>query len=194
MKTFKILVVFDSAGTPPEDQDFTQEFKKEEWLTETVVVQTLREMGHEVRTLGIYDDIRVLINELDQNRPDVVFNLTELFMGKAHLDKNIPAFLDLMEIPYTGCGPDGLVLCNHKALSKKILTYHRIKVPRFHAFRKGRRVCRAVGAMHSRQCSRRVSTDLSEGGSSGHGRLARILWAPSPSKPSERCRQPRRPG
>ena len=29
MKKLKVLVIFDSAGTPPEDQDFTAEFKKE---------------------------------------------------------------------------------------------------------------------------------------------------------------------
>lgn len=140
MKKLKILVLFDSAGAPPKNQDFTKEFKKEEWFTEAAVIETLQIMNHEVRTLGIYDDIGILMKELEEHRPDVVFNLTEVFMGKAHLDKNIPAFLDLMDIPYTGCGPDGLILCNNKALSKKILTYHRVKVPHFHTFRKGKRI------------------------------------------------------
>ncbi|MFC1497963.1 ATP-grasp domain-containing protein [Verrucomicrobiota bacterium] len=140
MKKLKVLVVFDSAGTPPEDQDFSEEFKKEEWFTEAAVIETLELMGHDVKTLGIYDDIELLISAIKKNRPDVVFNLTEVFMGKAHLDKNIPALLDLMAVPYTGCAPEGLILCNNKALSKKILTYHRIKVPQFHSFRKGKRI------------------------------------------------------
>jgi len=140
MKKLKILVLFDSAGTPPKDQNFTEDFKKEDWLTEAAVVETLQAIGHTVRILGVYDDVGILIKEIEEHRPDIVFNLTEIFRGKAYLDKNIPAFLDLLDIPYTGCGPDGLILCNDKALSKKILTYHRIKVPRFHTLWKGKRV------------------------------------------------------
>jgi len=140
MKKLRILVLFDSAGTPPADQDYTEEFKREEWFTEAAVVETLQLAGHQVRTLGIYDDIGTLLTDLKTNPTDVVFNLTEVFRGKAHLDKNIPAFLDLVGVPYTGCGPDGLILCNNKALSKKILTYHRIKVPRFQTYRRGNRI------------------------------------------------------
>ncbi len=140
MKKLKVLVIFDSAGTPPEDQDFTEEFKKEDWFTEAAVVETLEHMGHEVRTLGIFDDIKLLLDEVTGKRPDVVFNLTEIFLGKASMDKSIPSFLELMEIPYTGCGPECLMICNNKGLTKKILTYHRIKVPGFRVFHKGKRI------------------------------------------------------
>ncbi|NQT91751.1 MAG: ATP-grasp domain-containing protein [Lentisphaerae bacterium] len=140
MKKLRILVLFDSAGTPPGDQDYTEDFEKEDWFTEAAVCETLQAMGHEVRTLGIYDDIRLLINCLDENPTDVVFNLTEVFMGQARLDKNVPALLELLGVPYTGCSPDGMILCNNKALSKKILTYHRVRVPRFCTLRKGHRI------------------------------------------------------
>lgn len=136
----RILVVFDSAGTPPADQDFSKEFEDENWFTEAAVVETLQLMGHNVRTLGIYDDISLLINNLKDHATDIVFNLTEVFMGKAHLDKNIPALLDLLDIPYTGCSADGLILCNNKALSKKILKFHRIRVPKFYTFKRGNRI------------------------------------------------------
>ncbi len=140
MRNLKILVLFDSAGTPPADQDYTEELKQKEWLAEAGVINTLKAAGHDVRIMGIYDDIRILIKEIDEHQPDVVFNLTEVFMGQAQLDKNIPALLDLLNIPYTGCGPDALILCNNKALSKKIMAYHRIKVPGFRIFLKGDRV------------------------------------------------------
>ncbi|MGB2879214.1 MAG: hypothetical protein WBD24_03465 [Candidatus Omnitrophota bacterium] len=140
MSKLKVLVLFDSDGTPPKDQDFSKKFAHEDWLTEASVVEALEGSGHEVRTLGIYDDISLLLHEVKENRPDVVFNLTEIFLGKASLDKNIPSVLELLEIPYTGCGPAGLMICNNKALTKKILTYHRIKVPGFHNFHKGKRI------------------------------------------------------
>lgn len=135
-----ILVIFDSAGTPPEDQDFSEHFKAEDWFTEAAVVETLGHMGHCVRPLGIYDDIGLLVDAVRKERPDVVFNLAEIFLGKANMDKNIPAVLETLDVPYTGCGPDAMALCNNKALTKKILAYHKIRVPGFHTFRKGRRV------------------------------------------------------
>lgn len=136
----KVLVLFDSAGTPPEDQDFTEQFKKEDWACEAAVVEAIKKLGCEVNTLGIYDDINLLIKEVRENRPDVVFNLTEIFLGKASFDKNIPSVLELLQVPYTGCGPASMMICNNKALTKKILTYHRIKVPNFNIFRKGKRI------------------------------------------------------
>ncbi|MFQ5953324.1 MAG: hypothetical protein ACE5JK_08015 [Candidatus Omnitrophota bacterium] len=140
MNKLKVLVLFDSAGTPPQDQDFSEEFKKEEWFTEAAVVEALKVLGHEVRTLGIYDDVNLVLQEVSEHKPDIVFNLTEVFLGKASFDKNIPSVLELLEIPFTGCGPDALMICNNKALTKKILTYHRIKVPGFRIFHKGKRI------------------------------------------------------
>ena len=40
-------------------------------------------------------------------------------------------FLELLRVPYTGCNPRGLMLARDKALSKKLLAYHRIPVPEF---------------------------------------------------------------
>ena len=114
MNKLKILLLFDSAGTPPESQDFTEEFKHEDWAAEAAVVDSLKKLGHEVRMLGIYDDINLVMHEVEENRPDVVFNLTEIFLGKASFDKNIPSFLELLNIPYTGCRPAGLMVCNDK--------------------------------------------------------------------------------
>ena len=140
MKKLKVLVLFDSAGTPPEDQDFTEHFKTEDWGAEAAVCESLTRLGHEVRTLGMYDDIRLLFKEVEENPPDVVFNLTELFLGKAYFDRNIPSVLELLELPYTGCDPVSMMVCNNKAVTKKLLSYHRIKIPGFHIFQKGKRI------------------------------------------------------
>jgi D-alanine-D-alanine ligase len=47
--------------------------------------------------------------------------------------------LELKRIPYTGCNPRGLTLARDKALSKKILSYHRIPVPKFYVFPKNQK-------------------------------------------------------
>lgn len=133
----KILVLFDTAGTPPVDQDFSRELKTEEWKTEADIIRVLRCLGHDVHTLGIYEEIDILYETIKKLVPDIVFNLTEHFGGKGHLDKAVVGLFEMMGVPYTGCGPAGLMLARHKELSKKLLTYHRIKNPPFALIRRG---------------------------------------------------------
>ena len=54
-KRYKVLVLFGSAGTPPADQDFTKELKTDDFAAEAHVIGALKQLGHEVRTLGIWD-------------------------------------------------------------------------------------------------------------------------------------------
>jgi D-alanine-D-alanine ligase len=136
-KRHKVLVLFDTAGTPPEDQDFSEEFGTEEWKTEAQVISTLKKTGHDVRTLGIYGELGLLYKTLKDDRPDIVFNLTEHFGGKGHLDKAVVGIFEMMGIPYTGCGYAGLMLCRHKELSKKLLSFHKIKNPPFAYIKRG---------------------------------------------------------
>ncbi len=139
-KKLKVLVLFDSAGSPPSDQNFKEELKGDGWETEVEVINNLKKLNYEVRILGIYDDVNLIIEEIKEHKPDVVFNLVEVFLGKASFDRNIPSILEMLQIPYTGSGPVGMMLCNNKAISKKILTFHRIKVPRFYVFQRGKRI------------------------------------------------------
>src|SRR5690606_15429861 len=60
------------------------------------------------------------------------------FKGEAIFDQNVVSFLELMSAPYTGCNPKGMILARDKALSKKILAYHKIKSPRFQVFPRNR--------------------------------------------------------
>ena len=55
----------------------------------------------------------------------------EAFAGVTTFDQNVVSYLELLRLPYTGCNPRGLILARDKALSKKLLAYHRIPVPEF---------------------------------------------------------------
>jgi D-alanine-D-alanine ligase len=72
-----------------------------------------------------------MVEKLKSFAPDVVFNLTESFHSSRAHEPNIPALLELMRVKYTGARPDGLMLCKDKALAKKVLAYHRVRVPHF---------------------------------------------------------------
>ena len=74
--------------------------------------------------------------------PDITFMMLEEFHGVVTYDFAVISYLELMQQAYTGCNPRGLLLSKDKALSKKVLTYHRIPTPRFAVFPVGRAVRR----------------------------------------------------
>ena len=139
-KRLKVLLLFDTPEQHPRGYDYAEEFKTDDWETESDVYKALCENGHKIRLLGIHKDINILMDEIKENRPDVVFNLTEVFAQQSRLDKNIAWILDMFKLPYTGASPMTLLLCNHKGISKKILSFHKIKVPHFHTFARRHRI------------------------------------------------------
>jgi len=68
---------------------------------------------------------------------DLVFNLTESYAGDDTKDMNLAAYLDLLDLKYTGAGPHGLYLAQNKALAKKIFHFHDIRTPFFAVSFKG---------------------------------------------------------
>jgi D-alanine-D-alanine ligase len=72
-----------------------------------------------------------------KTRADLVFNLAESYAGDDTKDMNVAAFLDLLEVPYTGAGPRGLYMAQNKALAKKIFHFHDIRTPFFAVSYKG---------------------------------------------------------
>ncbi|HPB68199.1 MAG TPA: hypothetical protein PLT76_07100 [Candidatus Omnitrophota bacterium] len=142
-KKLNVLLLFNVPYTTPRGYDFKEEFADpENMYTENDVYQALLANGYAVRLLGLYDSLTPLFEEIQDCPPDVIFNLVEIFANKTHFDKNIGAVLELLGIPYTGANADLLMVCNNKALNKKILRFHRLRVARFHTFYRGHRIWR----------------------------------------------------
>ncbi len=108
-----------------------------QWKTEYDTVTTLRELGHDVQVLGVRADLGVIRAALLEFKPQIAFNLVEEFHDNPLYDHHVAGYLELMQQAYTGCNPRGLLIAHDKALSKKILSYHRIRVPRFAVFPRG---------------------------------------------------------
>jgi D-alanine-D-alanine ligase len=136
----RILVLFDVHRPIAEGQTFTERSLRteEEKPTEADVLACLRTLQHEVDTLAVYDDAKSVFERVEAFKPDIVFNLCETFFSDRAHEPNIPALLQLMKVPYTGAGPDALMLCKDKALAKTLLAYHRIRVARFVVSRRER--------------------------------------------------------
>jgi D-alanine-D-alanine ligase len=142
MRRLRVLVLLHPDLMPPESIDGFSEQEINTWKTEYDVVSTLRNAGHEVRPLGVHDELKPIRDEVESWKPDVVFSLLEQFRGEVIYDHNVASYLELTRLPYTGCNPRGLMLARGKDLSKTLVHYHRIPVPAFAVFPMHRKVRR----------------------------------------------------
>ena len=142
MKRLRVLVLMHPDLVPPDSTKGFSALEINKWKTEYDVVSTLRAAGHEVRPLGVHDELKPIRDEVEGWKPHVVFTLLEQFHGEVIYDQNVVSYLELMRIPYTGCGPRGLMLARGKDLSKTLVHYHRIPVPAFAVFPLHRKVKR----------------------------------------------------
>jgi D-alanine-D-alanine ligase len=142
MKRLRVLVLVHPDLIPPESSKGYSEQEKNVWKTEYDVVTTLRTAGHEVRPLGVHDELKPIRDDIEAWKPDVVFTLLEQFHGEAVYDQNVISYLELLRVPYTGCNPRGLMLARGKDLSKTLVQHHRVPVPDFAVFPMHRKVKR----------------------------------------------------
>jgi D-alanine-D-alanine ligase len=138
----RILVLLSQELMPPDTIPEGVDKEKQPWRTEYDIITTLKSMGHEVHPVGLASDLAVVAKAREEHKPHIAFNLLEDFEGHALFDQHVVSYLELIKQPYTGCNPRGLTLAHDKALTKKILSYHRIAVPGFAVFPMGQKVVR----------------------------------------------------
>lgn len=137
MKPRRVLVLSHEDLMAPESLEGLSEQRIHDTKCERDIVMTLREIGHQVRQLGVSDDLRPIRSAVARWKPHVVFNLLEEFQDTALYDHNVVAYLELLKVAYTGCGPRGLVLTRDKSLANKLMAYHRVRGPCFFVVRRG---------------------------------------------------------
>ena len=98
------------------------------------VARTLRRLGHRVSVLGVHGDVKRLIAGLSRRKPELVFNLMEMFGDNVFGDIPVTGLLDLLGLRYTGSGPGELYLSQDKGLTKKLLAFEDILYPRYAVF------------------------------------------------------------
>ena len=110
MKNLKVILLYDSESPFPEERDFKECLKGSDWNSEISVYKALIKLGYTVKPIGFYNNIRYIIKIVNEFKPDVVFNLAEAYLGEYYYDRNIPALIELLQVPYTGCSPAGLMI------------------------------------------------------------------------------------
>ena len=131
----RVLVLMHEHLVPPESLEGYTDKEINEWATEYDVLAGLQKLGHEVYQLAVADDVHVIREAIAEIKPHIVCNQLVHFHGVAQYDQHVVSYLELLRQPYTGCNPRGLTLCRDKALSKMLLAYHGIAVPKFAVYR-----------------------------------------------------------
>ena len=121
--TYDLRADYLAAGYGDEE---TAEFDRPDTIE--AIEAALRQLGHRTDRIG---HGRQLVNRLAAgDRWDLVFNIAEGLHGLAR-EAQVPAILDLYEIPYTFSDPLVLALTLHKGLTKMVVRHAGIPTPDF---------------------------------------------------------------
>jgi D-alanine-D-alanine ligase len=100
-----------------------------EWDTfETI--DAVRAALAERHTVTMIEADETAFDQLRLLRPDIVFNIAEGLYGVSR-EAQVPAMLEMLQIPYTGSDPLTLGICLDKSRAKEILSYYHIPTPAF---------------------------------------------------------------
>lgn len=162
MRPLRVLILVHEELVPPESLEGLSDQEVHALRTEYDVAGAVEERGHQIRIVGVSDEIRPIRVAVQEWRPHVVFNLLMEFKEVADYQVHVVSYLELLKVPYTGCNPRGLLLARDKALAKKIFRYHRIPTPAFGVLRRGRKV-RALPGLRFPLIVKSASEDASLG-------------------------------
>jgi D-alanine-D-alanine ligase len=86
--------------------------------------------------ISLYNNVTLIeadeeaYNKFREVKPDIVFNIAEGTVGVSR-EAQIPAMLDMLQIPYTGSDALTLAICLDKARTKEILSYYKVPTAKF---------------------------------------------------------------
>ena len=94
------------------------------------IFEALEKLGHEPSYYVLDGRPQTLVG-LAKCGADLIFNLTESYAGDDTKEMHVTAFLDLLDIPYTGAGPHANILAQDKSIAKKMFAFYGIQSPWF---------------------------------------------------------------
>lgn len=121
-------IVTEALGAKP-DQKKASADTYAEWDTEETIlaVKAALEQHHDVSLIEANEEA---YPRLRASRPDIVFNIAEGLRGPSR-EAQVPAMLEMLDIPYTGSDPLTLGICLDKSRAKEILSYYKIPTAPF---------------------------------------------------------------
>lgn len=135
----KIAIVYHPTVMRTVEDKIHGPHRKLKYPTLKLIGKTFLRAGYKVATI---DGRGNLIAKIKRAKPDIVFNFYSI-AGKAQA--YVPALLEKMGMPYTGCSAFCHALALNKGIASKVLRYDKVPVPSFAmASRKNRKPSRKV--------------------------------------------------
>jgi len=98
-------------------------------LEAQAIAAAVRGLGFAAAIVPVGLDLAALERTLAELAPAVVFNLVESLEGSGRLVERVPALLESLELPFTGCSAGAIGLTSDKPLAKRLLTQAGIATP-----------------------------------------------------------------
>ena len=120
--------------TPDPSGEGDDEAEYDSPKTLQAIREAIASYGHEVVDLEATSDLPI---QLASTPVDVVFIIAEGFKGR-NRESQVPALLELLDIPYTGSDPAALSVSLDKALAKRMVRTHGILTPAYLVMHSGK--------------------------------------------------------
>ena len=129
MPPIRVLVLYNEPVLNPGHPDF----ESEQQVVETVrgVSENLARAGYDVCHLGVSTNPRLLLDGLDELRPDVVFNLFEGVPDQGTTEAFVAGLLEWSGVAFTGSPSATLTLARSKHLCKYLFQGAGLPTPDF---------------------------------------------------------------
>jgi D-alanine-D-alanine ligase len=98
-------------------------------LEAQAIAAALARLGYETATLPVGLDLGAMTRALRELAPHAVFNLVESLEGRGQLLHLVPALLESLRLPFTGCSAHAAATTTHKLAAKRLLRQADIATP-----------------------------------------------------------------
>ncbi len=129
MAALKIVLLLDAEALRLSSSKPQRPAWSEPNLMEAAVFDTLSSRGYTVSVTAVTGPIRKLAAQLSKQAPDLVFNFALHHRGDRRKAAQIAGLFDLLRIPYTGAGAQGILRACDKALSKHLVRLIGVRTP-----------------------------------------------------------------
>ena len=127
MKKLRVALVCNTRKT---DDEFEVEYDPPETIER--IMRGIESSGHKALFIEADESAYEQIVKL---KPDLVFNRAEGIRGESR-ESHIPAFLEMLGVPYVGSNVITTAISLDKAMTKTVLSFHKVNTPKFQVFKK----------------------------------------------------------
>jgi len=126
VKATKTIIIFHSDVAPDASADELDVLDEANYISKGLI-----ELGHNALVLPFKLNLNDLIKQINEIKPDGVFNLVESIENEGRLIHIAPSLFDHLKIPFYGCSADAIILTSNKLFTKKVLESSAIPTPKY---------------------------------------------------------------